>query len=88
MTVRRSRRLAAKTKASNPAVQAQNVLKQNLGIVDKPQGPDSVDFDSIKAFFVEPPSPSKQEALQALFGLDIDPVDCELNLAGLEDEGF
>jgi hypothetical protein len=88
MTVRRSRRLAAKTKASNLTVQAQNVLKQKLGIVDRPQRPNSMDFDSIKAFFAEPPLPSKQEALQALFGLDFDPVDWELNLASLEDEGF
>jgi hypothetical protein len=35
MSVRRSGRLAAKTKASNPTVQAQNVLKQKLGITNK-----------------------------------------------------
>jgi len=84
MSVRRSGRLAAKTKASNPTVQAQNVLKQKLGIADMPQGPDPMALDSIKAFFAVPLSPSKQEALQALFAPDFDPVAMELNLTGFE----
>ena len=84
MSVRRSGRIAAKTKASNPTVQAQNVLKQKLGIVDMPQGPDPVALDSIKALFVAPLSPSKLEALQALFAPDFDPVAMELNLTGFE----
>ena len=48
ISVRRSGRLAAKTKASNPTVQAQNVLKQKLGIADMS---DPAALDSIKAFF-------------------------------------
>ena len=78
MSVRRSGRLAAKTKASNPTVQAQNVLKQKLGIADMPHGPDPVALDSIKAFFAAPLSPSKLEAP------DFDPVAMELNLTGFE----
>ena len=34
LSVRRSGRLAAKAKASNPTIQAQNVPKQKLGIAD------------------------------------------------------
>ena len=45
-------------------------------------------MDSIKAFFAEPLSPSKQEALQALFTLDFDPVAMELNLTGFEQDAF
>ena len=84
MSVRRSGRLAAKTKASNPTVQAQNVLKQKLGIADMPQGPDPVALDRIKAFFVASLSPSKQEAPQAFFAPDFDPVAMELNLTGFD----
>ena len=84
MSVCRSGRLAAKTKASNPTVQAQNVLKQKLGIADMPQGPDPMALDSIKAFFAVPLSPSKQEALQTLFALDFNPVAMELYLTGFE----
>jgi hypothetical protein len=58
MSMRQSGKLAAKTKIFNPTVQAQNVLKQKLGIVEA-QGPDPPDLDSIKAFFVAPLSPSK-----------------------------
>ena len=58
MVVRRSGRLVAKTKASNPTLQAQNVLKQKLGIADSPQGPDPVALDSLKALFAAPLSPS------------------------------
>ena len=52
LSVRRSGRLAAK-------VQAQNVLKQKLGIADMKQGPEPAALDSIKALFAEPLSPSK-----------------------------
>ena len=45
-------------------------------------------MDSIKAFFAEPLSPSKQEALQALFAPDFDPVAMELNLTSFEDDVF
>jgi hypothetical protein len=82
--VRRSGRLAAKTKASNPIVQAQNVLKQKLGIAEA-LGPVPPDLDNIKAFFAALLSPSKHEALQALFAPDFDPVAMELNLIGLDD---
>ena len=58
-----SGRLAAKAKASNPTVQAQNVLKQKLGIADMAQSPEPAALDSIQAFFAESLSPSKQEAL-------------------------
>ena len=84
MSVRRSGRLAAKIKASNPTVQAQNMLKQKLRIADIPQGLDPVALDSIKAIFAALLSPSKQEALQALFAPDFDPVAMELNLTGFE----
>ena len=59
LSVRRSGRLAAKAKASNPTVQAQNVLKQKLGIVDMAQSSEPAALDSIKTFFAEPLSPSK-----------------------------
>jgi hypothetical protein len=88
MSVRRSGRLAAKTKASNPIVQAQNVLKQKLGIADMPQGLDPVALDNIKAFFAAPLSPSKQEALHVLFAPDFDPVAMELNLTGFEHDAL
>jgi hypothetical protein len=45
-------------------------------------------LDSIKAFFAEPLSPSKQEALHALFALDFDAVAMELNLTGFEHDAF
>ncbi|CAD6235043.1 unnamed protein product [Miscanthus lutarioriparius] len=51
MSVCQSGRLVAKTKASNPTIQAQNVLKQKLGIIDMPQGLGPMALDSIKAFF-------------------------------------
>lgn len=88
MSVRRSGRLATKTKASNPTVEAQNVLKQKLGIADMPQGSDPVTMDSIKAFFAEPWSPSKQEALQALFAADFVSIAMELDLTGFEHDAF
>ena len=76
--------MATKTKASNPTVQAQNVLKQKLGIIDMPQGPNPVALDNTKAFFAAPLSPSKQEAFQAFFAPDFDLVAMELNLTGLD----
>jgi hypothetical protein len=82
--VRRSGRLAAKTKASNPTVQAQNVLKQKLGIAEA-LGLVRPDLDNIKVFFDAPLSPSKHEALQGLFAPNFDPVAMELNLTGLDD---
>ena len=88
MVVRQSGRLAAKTKASNPTLQAQNVLKQKLGIADRPHGPDPVALDSLKALFVASLSPSKIEALQALFAPSFDPVAMELNLTGFEDDAL
>jgi hypothetical protein len=41
-----------------------------------------------KAFSVAPLLPSKQEALQALFALDFNPVAMGLNLTGLEHDAF
>jgi len=52
------------------------------------QSPEPVALDSIKAFFVAPLSPSKQEALQALFATDFDPVAMELNLTGFEHDAL
>ena len=86
--MRQSGRLAAKAKASNPTVQAQNVPKQKLEIADMAQGPDPAALDSIKAFFAEPLSPSKMEALQALFAPDFDPVAMELDLNGFEHDAL
>jgi len=64
------------------------MLKQKLGITDMPQGPNPVALDRIKAFFAAPLSPSKQEALQALFAPDFDPVAMELNLTGFEHDAL
>ena len=88
MSVRRCGRLAAKTKAYNPTIQAQNVLKQKLGITNMAQSPDPAALDSIKAFFVAPLLSSKQEALHALFAPDFNPVAMELNLTGFEHNAF
>ena len=44
MSVHQSGRLAAKTKASNPTIQAQNVLKQ--GIANMAQSPEPTALDS------------------------------------------
>ena len=88
LSVRQSGRLAAKAKASNPTVQAQNVLKQKLGIADMAQGPEPAALDSIKTFLAEPLSPSKMATLQALFASDFDPVAIELNLTGFEQDAF
>ena len=63
------------------------MLKQKLGIAEA-QGPNPLDLDSINAFFAAPLSPSKQEALQALFAPDFDPVAMELNLTGFEHDAF
>jgi hypothetical protein len=52
------------------------------------QSSEHVDLDSIKAFFIAPLSPSKQEALKVLFALDFDPVAMELNLTGFEHDAF
>ena len=43
-------------------------------------------FENYLATFVDPLTPSKQEALQMLFSPDFDPVAKNLNLAELEGE--
>ena len=88
LSVHRSGRLATKAKASNPTVQAQNVLKQKLGIANMAQSPEPAALDSIKAFFAAPLLPSKQEALQVFFALDFDPVAMELDLNGFEHDAL
>ena len=88
LSVHRSGRIAAKAKASNPTIQAQNVPKQKLGIADMAYSPEPAALDSIKAFFAEPLSPSKQETLHAFFAPDFDPVAMELNLTGFEQDAF
>jgi len=88
MSVRRSGKLTAKSKASNPTVQAQNVLMQKLGVVYMTQRPDPEALDTFKTIFVAPLSASKQEALRALFGTNLDPVAIELDLTGLEDDAL
>ena len=45
-------------------------------------------MDGIKAFFAEPLSHSKLEALKVLFAPDFDPVAMELNLTGFEKNAF
>jgi hypothetical protein len=52
------------------------------------QDPDPAALDEIKAFFAAPLLTSKQEALQALFAPDFDPVAMELNLTGFEHDAF
>lgn len=76
---RRSVRQAAKSssRASNPIVQAQNVLRAKLG--EKPGQPTSargggLDFDDYLTMFDEPLSGSKREAIMKLF-----PVGCSIN---------
>jgi hypothetical protein len=64
MLVCRSGRLTGKTKASNPTVQAQNVLKQKLRIANMALSPDPTALEGFKAFFVAPLLPSKQEAFR------------------------
>ena len=59
MSVHRSGRLAAKTKASNLTVQAQNVLMQKLGVVYMTQRPNPGALDTFKTIFVAPLSASK-----------------------------
>ena len=88
MSVRRSGRLAAKTKASNLTIQAQNVLKQKLRIPNVALSLEPTALDSIKAFFAAPLLSSKQEALHALFAPDFNPVAMELNLTGFEHNAF
>ena len=69
---RRSGRLAAKSRcrASNPTVQAQNVLMAKWGLCQQDQAPQADaegDFDDYMALFGEPLSESKREAIRRLF---------------------
>jgi hypothetical protein len=59
-----------------------------MGIASMAQDPNPAALDEIKAFFAAPLLPSKQEALQALFAPDFDPVAMELNLTGFEHDAF
>jgi hypothetical protein len=49
---------------------------------------DAEAFEKFRATFAAPMSPSKEEALQALFGSDFDSVAWNLNLIGLEDKAI
>ena len=49
---------------------------------------DAEAFEKFRATFVAPLSPSKEEALQALFSGEFDPVAWNLDLTGLDDEAL
>lgn len=73
-------RLAAKPRAPNAMLQAQSVLMQKLGLpVDTPPA----DLEALGRYidtFTEPLTPLKQEALQALYSPDFNPVAMNLNM--------
>ena len=75
---RRSGRLAAKSKcrATNPTVQAQNVLMAKWGMqtLQKSLSGEDGAFDEYLAMFGEPLSESKREAINMLF-----PAGCAIN---------
>ena len=64
---RRSRRLAAKSKAANPTLQAQNVLMAKLGLANTAQDVDTTAFQKYESMFADPLSESKHEAFKVLF---------------------
>jgi hypothetical protein len=85
-TPRRSVRLAAKPRAANTTIQAQNVLLQKLGIAVNTETMDAEVVQRFRAAFAGPMSAYKQNALQVLFSGDFDPMAMNLDLAGLDAE--
>lgn len=67
VSLRRSRRLAAKPKAANPTVQAQKVLMVKLGLASATPSVDSASFEKFDSIFAEPLSATKHEAFKVLF---------------------
>lgn len=63
----RSRRLAAKPKVANPALQAQKVLVVKLGIAEKEAAVDTELLNKFESTFATPLSESKHEAFRVLF---------------------
>jgi hypothetical protein len=85
VTLKRSTRLAAKPRAANATLQAQSVLMRKLGI---PVQTPPADLDALGRYiaaFNEPPTPTKEEALQALFSPEFDAVAMNLNMVDLEE---
>ena len=62
-TMRHSERIARKPRATNSTLQAQNVLKQKLGIAVDSNAADTKMVEKFRATFVAPLSANKQEAL-------------------------
>lgn len=67
---RRSRRLAAKCKAADPALQARNVLLVKLILTQQAQATSMELLDKYESTFAAPLSPSKHEAFKVLFQED------------------
>ncbi|RLN09848.1 hypothetical protein C2845_PM11G18690 [Panicum miliaceum] len=84
---RRSERLARKSRAraSNPEVQAQNVMMRSLGITSDSRLPDANAFDEFVVIFTSPLTPSKQDALNLLFPLSV-PMIARLAASNMADE--
>jgi hypothetical protein len=61
LSLRWSGRLAAKPRASNPTIQAQNALMQKLGVANAAQSLDPEAFYRYQAIFAAPLSASKHE---------------------------
>lgn len=78
-------RLAAKPRAANATLQAQSVLMRKLGIPVQTSPADLDALGTCIAAFNEPPTPTKQEALQVLFSPEFDPVAMNLNMVDLEE---
>ena len=66
-TPRRSTRLAAKPRALNPTLQAQQVLMVKLGLVNASEPIDVAETQKLESIFVEQLSESKHEAFKVLF---------------------
>jgi len=84
--MRRSERIARKPRAANSTLQAQNVLKQKLGIAVDYNVVDDEIVEKFQATFVAPLSANKQEALEALFGDGFDPMAMNLDMVGFDAE--
>jgi hypothetical protein len=67
---RRSRRLAAKPKVANPALQAQKVLMVKLGLAQQEETVETELLEKYESTFAGPLSESKHEAFRVLFQED------------------
>jgi hypothetical protein len=85
-TMRRSERIPRKLRAANSTLQAQNVLKQKLGITVDYNDVDDEIVEKFRPTFAAPLSADMQEALETLFGDGFDPVAMNLDMVGLDAE--